>query len=441
MNCGLLDPRNLRVGDDNSGKIPTGRWARLSRLARVGVRTGLSAIGGADGTGAAEQALELLGSLRGIPAKVGQMASYIDGFVPEAQRAAYERVLSSLQTATPASPFDEVQALIEAELGRSVADAFADFDPAPIASASVGQVHRARLRDGRDVAVKVQHPFIEQAFEADLQGVGSVAGLIASLGPKHFNAGEIAAEVAAQFRAELDYRLEADNQRRFAAMHADEPRVHIPAVIDSHSAQRVLCTELVRGRSFAEALTSPEPLRREYAELLWHFTFKSLLVHGRFNADPHPGNYIFHEDGTISFLDFGCIQVMTPDHRRCALQMHTAAIEDDRARFMVAAAEISATTPGPYETDLLAYLWHCYEPLKHSPFHMTAQYVTGVVRGIQDLKLHMLKKSSNVTPIPKGLIFTNRLQFGFYSVLARLDVAADYASVVRRLLAAQPSEP
>jgi hypothetical protein len=95
---------------------------------------------------------------------------------------------------------------------------------------------------------------------------------------------------------------------------------------------------------------------------------------------------------------------------------------------------ISETKPGPYETELLEYLWRCYEPLKHRPFHMTAEYVSGVVRGIQDLKGHMLRKTSNVTPIPRGLVFTNRLQFGFYSVLARFDIPADYAGISRALL-------
>jgi hypothetical protein len=197
----------------------------------------------------------------------------------------------------------------------------------------------------------------------------------------------------------------------------------------------VLCTELATGQSFKQVLEAPQSLRRVYAELLWHFVFKGLLVHGRFNADPHPGNFIFHPDGSITFLDFGCIQTLTPQQQRGAQEMHAATIMHDEGRFLRAAALISETRPGPYESDLLAYLWRCYEPLKHSPFHMSATYVTGVVRGIQDLKRHMLKKSSNITPVPSGLIFTNRLQFGFYSVLARLDVEADYVSVDRKLLA------
>jgi predicted unusual protein kinase regulating ubiquinone biosynthesis (AarF/ABC1/UbiB family) len=417
-------------------KVPTGRLQRITRMARVGMRTGLSVLGGSDGSGAAVQAAELLGNLRGIAAKVGQMASYVDGFIPEPQRAAYERVLSSLQTATAASPFEEVRALLEAELGQPLSAAFATFEPTPLASASIGQVHRAQLADGRAVAVKVQHPGIEHAIEADLKSAGSLTSVVSLLGPRGLNPETIFEEVAERFREELDYAHEASQQQRFAAMHADDPRVHVPAVIASHSTKRVLCTELAVGQSFAVAVAAPRELRRVYAELLWHFVFKGVLQRGLFNADPHPGNFIFHPDGRITFLDFGCIQVLDETQRQLARALHGSAIDGDEAAFKRAAAQMSGTKPGPYETDLLAYLWRCYEPLRHSPFHMTAEYVTGVVRGIQDLKGHMLHKTSNVTPIPRGLVFTNRLQFGFYSVLARFDVEADYAGIARQLLAA-----
>ena len=415
-------------------KVPTGRLARLTNMARVGVRTGMSVLGGGEGTGAAEQAAALLGNLRGIAAKVGQMASYVDGMIPEPQRAAYERVLSSLQTATVSSPFAEVRALLEAELGCSIEQAFATFEPEPMASASIGQVHRARLHDGRDVAVKIQHPGIEQAIEADLKSAGSLSSVISLLGPRSMNAESVFEEVAERFREELDYVHEAAQQTAFAALHRDDPRIHVPEVIQSHSSKRVLCSELSTGHSFREAIAAEPSLRRSYAELLWHFVFKGVLLHGKFNADPHPGNFLFHPDGRITFLDFGCIQLLAPHQQQSAQQMHGSAIADDEAGFLRAAAVISETAPGPYETDLLAYLWRCYEPLKHRPFHMTAEYVSGVVRGIQDIKGHMLRKNSNVTPIPRGLLFINRLQFGFYSVLARFDVPADYAGISRALL-------
>jgi len=418
-------------------RVPTGRLARLTNMARVGVRTGMSVLGGGEGTGAAEQAAALLGNMRGIAAKVGQMASYVDGMIPEPQRAAYERVLSSLQTATASSPFAEVKALLEAELGRSLEEAFSDFDPEPMASASIGQVHRARLHDGRAVAVKVQHPGIEQAIEADLKSAGSLTSVISLLGPRAMNADSVFEEVAERFREELDYQHEAAQQKAFAALHRDDPRIHVPEVIESHSSKRVLCSELATGHSFREAIAAEPSLRRSYAELLWHFVFKGVLLHGKFNADPHPGNFLFYPDGRITFLDFGCIQVLAPHQQKSAQQMHGNAVAGDEAGFLRAAAVISETKPGPYETELLSYLWRCYEPLKHRPFHMTTEYVSGVVRGVQDLKGHMLRKTSNVTPIPRGLLFINRLQFGFYSVLARFDVPADYAGISQALLLTQ----
>ena len=419
-------------------KVPTGRLARLTNMARVGVRTGMSVLGGGEGTAAAEQAAALLGNLRGIAAKVGQMASYVDGMIPEPQRAAYERVLSSLQTATPNSPFPEVRALLEAELGRSLEQAFAELEPEPMASASIGQVHRARLHDGRAVAVKVQHPGIEQAIEADLKSAGSLTSVISLLGPRTMNPESVFDEVVERFREELDYQHEAAQQAAFAEMHRDDPRIHVPAVIGSHSSKRVLCSELATGHTFKEAIAAEPSLRRSYAELLWHFVFKGVLQHGRFNADPHPGNFLFYPDGRITFLDFGCIQVLAPHQLQSARQMHGSTIAGDEAAFRRAAAVISETKPGPYESELLGYLWRCYEPLKHQPFHMTSEYVSGVVRGIQDLKGHMLRKTSNVTPIPRGLLFTNRLQFGFYSVLARFDIPADYAGITRALLETSP---
>lgn len=420
-------------------KVPTGRLSRLANLARVGARTGLSVLGGGEGTGAAEHAAALLGNMRGIAAKVGQMASYVDGMIPEPQRAAYERVLSSLQTATVSSPFADVQALLEAELGCSLTHAFSEFEPVPIASASIGQVHRARLHDGRAVAVKVQHPGIDQAIEADLKSAGSLTSVISLLGPRSMNPESVFEEVAERFREELDYKHEATQQQAFAEFFRDDPRIHVPELIASHSSKRVLCSELVIAHSFSEAIKAEPSLRRSYAELLWHFVFKGVLVHGKFNADPHPGNFLFHHDGRITFLDFGCIQVLAPHQQASARDMHASTVSGDEAGFLRAAAVISETMPGPYETELLAYLWRCYEPLKHRPFHMTADYVSGVVRGVQDLKGHMLRKASNVTPIPRGLLFINRLQFGFYSVLARFDIPADYAGISRALLDATPT--
>lgn len=394
---------------------------------------------GGDGSAAAEQALDLLGNLRGLAAKVGQMASYVDGLVPDEQRDAYERVLSGLRTATPSSPFTKVKPVIEAELGQSLEQAFAEFDPEPFASASIGQVHRARLHDGVEVAVKVQHPGIEAAIEMDLSSAGTLVSFASRMVPSAIDPRQIHDEVAQAFRDELDYRLEAERQASFARFFAADPQIHIPRVIATHSAKRVMTSELVRGLDFEAVTKLPEAQRRGYAEVLWRFVFNAILTEGWFNADPHPGNYVFDPSGRVTFLDFGCVQHLDPTMLIAAREMHASAIANNRARFGQAAARGCRTKPGPYESDLLDYLWYCYAPLRSAPFRIDRPYVADVVRSTQNMKRHLFSKKSNVTPIPSGIVLTNRLQFGFYSVLARLDVAVDYVAIDEKILNALPT--
>jgi predicted unusual protein kinase regulating ubiquinone biosynthesis (AarF/ABC1/UbiB family) len=274
-------------------------------------------------------------------------------------------------------------------------------------------------------------------MESDLGGAGSIASMASLLSPRGVNAKEMFDELAARFREELDYRHEAAQQTLFAALHADDVRVHIPAVIPSHSATRVLTSELVRAHGFDHAVQCDPAQRKQSAELLWHFVFKSIVCAGMFNADPHPGNYLFHDDGRISFLDFGCVQKLNTAYFEAVPELHTAALADDYASFFRVGRAAFETREGDYERALLDYLWRCYEPLRAPRYHITRSYVAAIVRDTQTLKGQMLKKSANVTPVPQGLVLLNRLQFGFWSILARLDVQADYASVHRAILAAR----
>jgi predicted unusual protein kinase regulating ubiquinone biosynthesis (AarF/ABC1/UbiB family) len=422
------------VVDDR--KLPTGRLSRLSQMARVGARSGLALLGKGDGSAAAEHAAQLLGNLRGLATKVGQMASYVDGFVPPEQSAAYARALAGLQSATPSSPFSQVRALLEAELGGTLEARFASFEQRPFASASIGQVHRARLHDGREVAVKVQHPDIASALEADLGSGGAIASMVALLGPRTLSPDAIFREIAARFREELDYALEARRQTQYRELYSGDSAIHIPYVVASHSSRRVLTSEFVHGLDFEAATRTQPAIRRRYAEVLWRFVFSNILVHHLFNADPHPGNYLFHEDGRVTFLDFGCMQELPTDYVAAVRDMHHAALRRDEASFRAALRSGLQTLPGAYEEQLCQYLWRCFAPLQSSPFHIQHDYVSQVVRGIFDLKQHMLNKRSNPTPTAPSVMLLNRLQFGFYSVRARLDVEADYAAVDRAILEA-----
>ncbi|HEY3236396.1 MAG TPA: AarF/ABC1/UbiB kinase family protein, partial [Polyangiaceae bacterium] len=329
--------------------IPVGRLGRLARMARVGTRTGATMLLSRSADGAAAQAAAVLGTLRGLAAKVGQTASYVDGLIPEPYREAYESALSTLRAQAPTSSPSAIRAVVEAELGGPIDRLFVEWQDTPIASASIGQVHRARLHDGREVAVKVQHPGIDRAIEADLNNADVVRGLFSTLGPKGLNSKKVFSEVAARFREELDYQQEARHQKFFATLHAGDAKIHIPTVVDSHTSRRVLTTELCSGALLDQAARATEAMRRSYAEVLWRFVFKGILVGGQFNADPHPGNYLFRPDGSVTFLDFGCVQPLTDKQVHQARCIHKAALERDEVAFARHCAALLETRGGNYE--------------------------------------------------------------------------------------------
>lgn len=412
-------------------KIPEGRFGRLIRLAGVGARTGASLLLSKDGAAAAKQAAEVLGTLRGLAAKVGQMASYVDGMVPDEHRDAYETSLKSLRAAAPTSSPAAIRGVVEEDLGAPIDKLFASWDDEPLASASIGQVHRASLHDGTRVAVKVQHPGIAAAVESDLENAGVIEAMAGAFGPREMNTKGVFEEIKQRFREELDYSLEAERQMFFRDLHAGDPTIRIPRVIANRGSKRVLTTELAFGKSLDEAGEASEDVRRAYAETLWRFVFKGNLVGGMFNADPHPGNYLFADDGVITFLDFGCCEPIPPARLGLARDLHTSAVRRDEAAFRKAAALILETRGGHYEEAALAYSRRCFEPVFASPHRIERSYVASLVHDIRDMKKVLFMRDGRFVPLPPGMLFMNRLQFGFYSVLARLDVTVDYASVER----------
>jgi predicted unusual protein kinase regulating ubiquinone biosynthesis (AarF/ABC1/UbiB family) len=420
--------------DDDAKKLPTGRLKRLVRMAGVGARAGAGFVLSKSGVDAADYAAEVLGTLRGLAAKVGQTLSYVDGLVPEAQRESYERALGKLRSSAPRSSAAAVRAVVEEELGAPIERLFASFEPEPFASASIGQVHRAQLPDGRAVAVKVQHPGIATAVENDLKNAGIAEGLVATFAPKGVDPKAAYDEVAKRFREELDYELEAQHQREFAAFHAGDGKISIPAVIGDRSSRRVLTTELSEGLTLEQAAMQSDAERRAWAETLWRFVFKGNLVLGRFNADPHPGNYLFSPDGAVTFLDFGCVQPIANENLGPARAMHRSAIGKDEHAFAEAARTLLRTRGGEYEARAIAYVRRCFEPMFGSPFRLSRDYTTSLFTDLREMKRLMWAKDGSFVMLPPSMLFLNRLQFGFYSVLARLDVTADYAAVERRFL-------
>ena len=259
-------------------------------------------------------------------------------------------------------------------------------------------------------------------------------GMVDAMGPSQLNSRGPFEEIKRRFREELDYTLEARHQQAFSRLHQDDPAIDIPQIFPSHCSQRVLTSAFKRGRTLEDVAEQAEAQRQAYAQVLWRFVFRGNLIGGMFNADPHPGNYLFLPEGRVVFLDFGCVQPIAPPNVATARAMHLAAIARDEAAFATAVRKLMQTKAGAFETAIIDYTRRCFEPLFGSPFHVTRPYVRSLVEGMLGLKSLLLNKKSGVTPLPDGILFMNRLQFGFYSVLARLDVAVDYAQVERAFL-------
>jgi predicted unusual protein kinase regulating ubiquinone biosynthesis (AarF/ABC1/UbiB family) len=419
-------------------RLPESRLGRFARLAAMGVRTGASMIVDRGGGSAAEHAAEVLGQLRGLAAKVGQMASYVDGLVPEAQAGAFETALKALRAQAPRSSAAAIRALVEEELHQPVDALFAEWDDVPIASASIGQVHRARLADGREVAVKVQHPGIARAVESDLANAGLLESFVGALGGRRFDSRSLLEVVRARFREELDYVREAQNLSAFARLHAGDPTVRVPALVGSHSSARVLTAELARGASFEEACAATESERHDWARTMWRFVFKGTLVGGMLNADPHPGNYVFHDGGRVTFLDYGCVQPFA-ERREFAVRIHRAAMARSEEDFARAVARMIHSKPGPLEDLAIRYTRQCFEPLFGSPYRVERAFAASLVGGMGEMaKVARTLPDHQFFTMPPEMLFVNRLQFGFYSVLARLDVRVDFADVERGFLSTLP---
>jgi predicted unusual protein kinase regulating ubiquinone biosynthesis (AarF/ABC1/UbiB family) len=254
---------------------------------------------------AAEQIVEVLGQMKGAAMKIGQVASFIDtGTLPPEVAERLQAKLGELRDSAPQVSFEEMRGVIEKELGEPVEDVFAELDEEAIAAASIGQVYRARLHDGRDVAVKVQYPGVAQAVRADLQNLGLLMRVAKRVAPG-MDAKGMAAEIRERLTEELDYEHEAEQHRTFARAWRGHPFVVVPGVVTSLSRERVLVTDYVEGIGFEAVKGLDQASRDRFGEIVFRFFFGSLYRNRHFSGDPHPGNFLLMEDGRVAFLDFG----------------------------------------------------------------------------------------------------------------------------------------
>ena len=428
----------------------SGLGARLIRAARLGAvsaRTSAGWLAGAvvQGFGrsaaadslrraAAARAARELGRLKGLAMKLGQILSFAIDDVPAELRQALE----TLQTSSPPRPFPEIAPVIERALGRPLRDAFAQLDPVPIAAASIGQVHRARLVDGTAVAVKVQYPDVAAAVRADLANLSLLVRTVRLLVPR-VDAERVAMELRERILEELDYVAEARHQAAFAARFERHPFIAVPRVYASHSARQVLTSEFVEGSTFQEALAGTESVRSRQGEILFRFAYGCIFGQGTFDADPHPGNYLFGRDGwRVTFLDFGCVKRLPPPVLEAWRRFLRSLLDGDRAASRQHALGLGFVDPGPAagHDRVVAALTRLYLPFQDEEPHRFPSLWAGVSLGdvlgreFAEVRAHLR--------IPGDLVFANRTLAGLYMVLSRLGATALWRRVAREYLCGDP---
>jgi predicted unusual protein kinase regulating ubiquinone biosynthesis (AarF/ABC1/UbiB family) len=351
------------------------------------------------------------------------MLSFISDDIPEEYRAA----LSTLQSSAPPMDFALLRDVAERELGRPIERAFARFDEKPLASASIGQVHRAQLPTGEEVVVKIQYPGVAEAIQGDLANVGLLYQMMGMF-YSSLDAKAVSEELRSRVLEELDYTNEAKNQRNFCELYANHPFIRVPRVIDSHSTARVLVSEYVAGRRFAEVTQLDEPARSRYGEILYRFVFGSILRFGVFNGDPHPGNYLFDDQGRVVFLDFGCVKYFPAPmlaNWKALVTAHLHGQRDEFGQKLVALGFIPSATVEE-SAALYDYFGYFYEPFQQDrSFTFSRDYNRKSFRMIfkPEGRFAGFEKKLNM---PADFVFVNRIQWGVYSILADLGATANW---------------
>jgi predicted unusual protein kinase regulating ubiquinone biosynthesis (AarF/ABC1/UbiB family) len=308
-----------------AGKLPTGRLARTARVGGLVTGQGLrwagmraanrvrtperAAAAQRERTAAVvQQLVDHLAQMRGAAMKVGQMISMVefDG-LPENERDELQRRLAALRDNVPPVAFADLEKLMRREFGGPLERVFSDFDERAFAAASIGQVHRATTVDGEDVAVKIQYPGVAEAVETDLRNATLLVPLVKRLAPG-LDAKALVVEMRERVGDELDYELEAQNQRRIERLMRGHPFVRVPRIRTDLSTRRVLVSEYVEGQRFEAVRRADEAQRDHYGEIVFRLYF-GLLYRDRIAlGDPHPGNYLLCADARVCFLDFGLLR-------------------------------------------------------------------------------------------------------------------------------------
>jgi predicted unusual protein kinase regulating ubiquinone biosynthesis (AarF/ABC1/UbiB family) len=382
---------------------------------------------------AAERMVDTLGTMKGAAMKIGQLASFIDtDFLPEEYRELYQDKLANLRSEAPAMPWKKVRAVLDEEWDDPVEELFEDFEHDAAAAASIGQVHRATLPDGRAVAVKIQYPGVAEALRADMQNAGMIMRLAKAIAPG-LDAKAAAEELKERVLEELDYEYEAQNQRSFARGYRGHPFIYVPDVITRLSRGRVLVTEWVDGVGFDEIKERSQAERDRFAEIVFRFCFGSIYHLQHFNADAHPGNYLLMGDGKVAFLDFGMTKQLDKEQIELEIAALDAVFAAEPERLRVAMHDLGFVN-NPKKVDaerLMAHVitvggWY----MEDREVTIDSQRVMEAITAVSDPRSEFfdLMRRENV---PANELMGRRMEVGVLAVLGQLEATRNWFQIGR----------
>ena len=438
-------------------KIPKGRVRRSAKLGTtVGGQAaryaGTRAAGVARTEEGAREKLEerhletalrmvrTLGEMKGAAMKLGQLASFIDTeYLPPEYAEIYQAELAKLRTSAPPMPWERVAKVIEEEYGAPVHEHFASFEPQAFAAASIGQVHRATVLDGREVAVKIQYPGVAEALEADMQNAGVLVRLARAIAPG-LDAKAVAAELRARVLEELDYEYEAQNQRSFSRAYRGHPFIYVPDVLTRLSRRRVLVTELVEGLDFDRVKELDDEQRRRFGEIVFRFCFGSIYHLQHFNADAHPGNYMLMGDGRVAFLDFGMTKKLDIEQIELEQRAVDAAVRQDPEGLRQALHDLGfIRSPSKLDAErlmdhvMLIGGWY----MQDGEYEVSARRVAKIIESTSDPRseyFDLIRRES----LPADELMGRRMETGVVAVLAQLRARRNWHRIMREWVYADP---
>ena len=381
----------------------------------------------------ADRIVKVLGGMKGAAMKVGQTLSVLDpGMVPGPYRDEFQAKLAQLQAMAPTVSFKDMRKVIEQDLGEPLTAAFEDFDPEAVAAASIGQVYRATLHDGRAVAVKVQYPGIKDVVRADLKNLGMLLRLAARFAPG-LDTKEIAEEITERITEELDYELEAMNHRALAREYRNHPFIVVPPVITELCRERVIVTEFIEGRNFADIRTDTDEEKSRWGEILFRFYVNGPYRHLLLNGDPHPGNSLFMADGRVAFIDFGFFKRQTPEDVADQLEILKACYAQDAERLFELTVEQGIISKsrrdmvGPLMEKYRAATWWFLEDRE---VRLTAKDVTKVMLEHGDMR----KGGFGDLRLPSNQIVTLRAFGLVFGILGQLEATNNWYRIGREVI-------